>query len=65
MNLPEFSIKRPVTVLMACRREPTFAAFLALALVYMVMASQFESLRDPFIILFSIPPAAAVCGPSS
>ena len=33
----------------------TFAAILALILVYMVMASQFESLRDPFIILFSIP----------
>ena len=35
-----------------------FAALLALVLVYMVMASQFESLRDPFIILFSIPLAA-------
>jgi HAE1 family hydrophobic/amphiphilic exporter-1 len=33
----------------------TFAAILALILVYMVMASQFESMRDPFIILFSIP----------
>ena len=33
----------------------TFAAILALVLVYMVMAAQFESLRDPFIILFSIP----------
>ena len=36
-------------------REMTFAALLALALVYMVMAAQFESVRDPFIILFSIP----------
>jgi HAE1 family hydrophobic/amphiphilic exporter-1 len=36
-------------------RNLTFAAILALVLVYMVMASQFESLRDPFIILFSIP----------
>jgi len=36
-------------------RSMTFAAILALLLVYMVMASQFESLRDPFIILFSIP----------
>ena len=35
--------------------QMTFAAILALLLVYMVMASQFESLRDPFIILFSIP----------
>ena len=39
-------------------RQLTFAAILALILVYMVMASQFESLRDPFIILFSIPLAA-------
>jgi HAE1 family hydrophobic/amphiphilic exporter-1 len=39
-------------------RELTFAAILALILVYMVMASQFESLRDPFIILFSVPLAA-------
>jgi HAE1 family hydrophobic/amphiphilic exporter-1 len=38
--------------------ELQFAAILALVLVYMVMASQFESLRDPFIILFSIPLAA-------
>lgn len=36
-------------------QQLTFAAILALVLVYMVMASQFESLRDPFIILFSIP----------
>ena len=36
-------------------RDMTFAAILALMLVYMVMAAQFESLRDPFIILFSIP----------
>ena len=39
-------------------RDLLFAAILALILVYMVMASQFESLRDPFIILFSIPLAA-------
>ncbi len=31
------------------------AALLGMILVYMVMASQFESLRDPFIILFSLP----------
>jgi HAE1 family hydrophobic/amphiphilic exporter-1 len=36
-------------------RDLTFAAILALVLVYMVMAAQFESLRDPFIILFSVP----------
>ena len=31
---------------------------LAIVLVYAVMASQYESLRDPFIIMFSIPVAA-------
>lgn len=31
------------------------AMLLGVILVYMVMASQFESFRDPFIILFSIP----------
>jgi HAE1 family hydrophobic/amphiphilic exporter-1 len=31
---------------------------LAVVLVYAVMASQYESLRDPFIIMFSIPVAA-------
>ena len=33
----------------------TIALILGMFLVYMVMASQFESFRDPFIILFSIP----------
>jgi CzcA family heavy metal efflux pump len=32
-----------------------FASILALILVYMVMAAQFKSLVDPFIIMFSIP----------
>ncbi len=31
---------------------------LALILVYAVMASQYESLRDPFIIMFSVPTSA-------
>jgi hypothetical protein len=31
---------------------------LAIILVYAVMASQYESLRDPFIIMFSVPLAA-------
>jgi HAE1 family hydrophobic/amphiphilic exporter-1 len=39
-------------------RELTFASLLAIVLVYMVMASQFESLRDPLIILFSVPLSA-------
>ena len=34
------------------------SSILALILVYMVMAAQFESLRDPFLILFSVPMAA-------
>lgn len=38
--------------------QMTFAAILALVLVYMVMAAQFESWRDPFIVLFSAPLAA-------
>ncbi len=43
-------------------RELLFSLILAIALVYMVMASEFESLRDPLIILFSIPLAAiGVC----
>ncbi|MFO7638978.1 MAG: efflux RND transporter permease subunit [bacterium] len=36
-------------------RDLGFAVLLAVLLVFMVMASQFESLRDPFIIIFSIP----------
>ena len=31
------------------------ALFLSVILVYMVMASQFESLREPFIVLFTLP----------
>jgi HAE1 family hydrophobic/amphiphilic exporter-1 len=38
-------------------RELLFAFILALFLVYMVMAGQFESFRDPFIILFAVPMA--------
>jgi hydrophobe/amphiphile efflux-1 (HAE1) family protein len=32
-----------------------FTSLLAIVLVYMVMASQFKSLLDPFIIMFSVP----------
>ena len=35
-----------------------FALLLAIFLVYVVMASQFESLMQPFVILFSLPLAA-------
>jgi HAE1 family hydrophobic/amphiphilic exporter-1 len=36
-------------------RALLFCFLLAVVLVYMVMAAQFESLRDPLVILFSIP----------
>jgi HAE1 family hydrophobic/amphiphilic exporter-1 len=39
-------------------RELLFSCVLALVLVYMVMACQFESLRDPFVVMFSVPLAA-------
>lgn len=35
--------------------EILIALFLALMLTYMVMASVFENLRDPFIVMFSVP----------
>ncbi len=39
-------------------RELLLSIILALILVYMVMAAQYESLRDPFVIMFSVPEAA-------
>ncbi|MDZ7717914.1 MAG: efflux RND transporter permease subunit [Balneolaceae bacterium] len=36
-------------------RELMIAAIFALLLTYMVMASIFENLRDPFIVMFSVP----------
>jgi hydrophobe/amphiphile efflux-1 (HAE1) family protein len=33
----------------------SFAAVMAIALVYMVLASQFKSLLDPLVIMFSVP----------
>ncbi len=38
-------------------RELMLGLFLAIVLVYMVMAGQFESLRHPFVVLFSVPMA--------
>jgi len=39
-------------------RQLQVMLILAIVLVYAVMASQYESLRDPFIIMFSVPVAA-------
>lgn len=39
-------------------REMVLALLLALLLVYMVLACQYESLRDPFIVMLSTPMAA-------
>jgi HAE1 family hydrophobic/amphiphilic exporter-1 len=39
-------------------RQLQMMLLLAVVLVYAVMASQYESLRDPFIIMFSVPLAA-------
>jgi hydrophobic/amphiphilic exporter-1 (mainly G- bacteria), HAE1 family len=39
-------------------KELMVSLLLAIVLVYMVMAAQFESLRDPLIIMFSIPLAS-------
>lgn len=36
-----------------------FALVLALVLIYLVLAAQFESFRDPFIIMFTVPLAFA------
>ena len=38
-------------------RELLFGFLIAILLVYLVMAGQFESIRDPFVVLFSIPMA--------
>jgi len=39
-------------------RELLISFALALALVYMVLACQYESLRDPLVVMFSVPVAA-------
>ncbi len=36
-------------------RELMFGLIMAIFLIYMVMAGQFESFKDPFVVLFSIP----------
>jgi len=37
----------------------SFALLLALLLIYLILAAQFESFRDPFIIMFTVPLAIA------
>lgn len=39
-------------------RELLVMLLLAIVLVYMVLASQYESLRDPVVVMFSVPAAA-------
>jgi len=61
MRLPyglKMYIKGQSEEMSASFRSLMFALGLAVVLVYLVMASQFESLLHPFVILFSIPLAA-------
>ncbi|MFB3852486.1 MAG: efflux RND transporter permease subunit [Vicinamibacterales bacterium] len=65
-RIPEMNIPQGFSVGFGQEAEEQQRAFnqlrtmliLALVLVYAVMASQYESLRDPFIIMFSVPVAA-------
>ena len=65
-QLPQLRVPSDFTVGFGAEVEEQAKAFdqlkwlllLAVILVYAVMASQYESLRDPFIIMFSIPLAA-------
>jgi multidrug efflux pump subunit AcrB len=41
------------------RGNTNFAFFLALGLIYLILAAQFESFRDPFIIMLTVPLAIA------
>jgi hydrophobic/amphiphilic exporter-1 (mainly G- bacteria), HAE1 family len=65
-RVPEMGVPPQFSVGFGSEAEEQATAFnqlqlmliLAVILVYAVMASQYESLRDPFIIMFSIPLAA-------
>jgi HAE1 family hydrophobic/amphiphilic exporter-1 len=65
-RLPEINTPQGFTVTFGAEAEEQARAFgqlqvmllLAILLVYAVMAAQYESLRDPFIIMFSVPLAA-------
>jgi HAE1 family hydrophobic/amphiphilic exporter-1 len=62
-ELPKLSVPPGIEVKMAGQTEDmrdsflwlSLALIIGLILVYMVMASQFESLIDPFVVMFSIP----------
>jgi HAE1 family hydrophobic/amphiphilic exporter-1 len=65
-RLPRVSVPRDFFVGFGAEVEQQAQAFqqlqylllLSVLLVYAVMASQYESLRDPFIVMFSVPVAA-------
>ncbi len=65
-RLPEVSVPQGFQVGFGAEVEQQAQAFsqlqvlliLGVLLVYAVMASQYESLRDPFIVMFSVPVAA-------
>ena len=65
-QLPQIRVPQDFSVGFGSEVEEQAKAFkqlqmmllLAIVLVYAVMASQYESLRDPFIIMFSVPLAA-------
>lgn len=65
-RLPQVRVPQGFSVGFGAEVEQQIQAFsqlrlmliLALVLVYAVMASQYESLRDPFVIMFSVPTAA-------
>ena len=65
-RLPQLSVPRDFQVGFGAEVEQQAEAFnqlrvlliLGVLLVYAVMASQYESLRDPFVVMFSVPVAA-------
>jgi HAE1 family hydrophobic/amphiphilic exporter-1 len=65
-RLPELGVPKDFSVGFGAEVEEQSRAFgqlqlvliLAIVLTYAVMAAQYESLRDPFIIMFSVPLAA-------
>ncbi|HUF48392.1 MAG TPA: efflux RND transporter permease subunit [Vicinamibacterales bacterium] len=66
VRLPELAVPQGFSVGFGAEAEQQAQAFqqlrvlllLAVLLVYAVMASQYESLKDPFIIMFSVPGAS-------